>query len=256
MRFLGLDYGDRRIGVAVSDPLGWTAGGLLVLERKNPIDHKACIEKIVKTVLEYEVIVIVIGLPKNMDGTEGENCRKVRTFASQLKKVIPNVEIEFFDERLSTSRALQIFHEQGINEKKRGQGSIDKKAAELILQSYLDALSLKNKETKEKFEMANVNDDSIFEMEDDEMEMLVVTDDEGNELEYIIIDEFAHSGVNYLVMMLADDIEAEEPEAAIFKQIPTDDEEEFAFEEITEEEYDMLEDMLKKRLEEAGIDLE
>ena len=139
MRALGVDYGDRRIGLAVSDGLGWTAGGLLVLERKNPIDHKACIEAIAGVVAEYGVSTIVLGFPKNMDGTEGENCGKVRLFADKLKKAMPNIEIDFFDERLSTSRALQIFHEQGTTAKKRGLGSIDKKAAELILQGFLDS---------------------------------------------------------------------------------------------------------------------
>jgi len=256
MRALGLDYGDRRIGVAVSDGLGLTASGLLVLERKNPIDHKACIEAIVSIVSEYTASTIVLGFPKNMDGSEGANCQKVRLFADKLKKFLPDIQIEFYDERLSTSRALQIFHEQGTTAKKRGSGSIDKKAAEVILQGFLDANRTNTIEKKENKKMANVNDDSIFEMDDEEMEMLVVTDDEGNELEYIIIDEFPHKGANYLVMMLASDIDVDEPEAAIFKQIPTDDEDEFAFEEITEEEYDELEEMLKKRLEEAGIDLE
>ncbi|MCL2169687.1 MAG: Holliday junction resolvase RuvX [Defluviitaleaceae bacterium] len=245
MRILSLDYGDRRIGVALSDPLGMTAGGLETLTRKNPIDHKACIDAIGSIIEKYTVSVIVLGLPKNMDGTEGENCRKVKAFANQLSKAFASVEIVFFDERLTTSRARQVFNEMGTNERKKGAGSADKMAAQLILQGYLDK------------ERAKMNDDSIFDMDDVEMESLIVTDDEGNELEYVIIDEFAHKGTNFLVMMKADEDDDEDVEASIFKQIQVgSDDEEFVFEEITEEEYDEIESILKARLKEQGIDLE
>jgi putative Holliday junction resolvase len=270
MRTLGLDYGDKRIGAALSDPLGWTAGGLVVLERKNPIDHKACIEQIGRIIDEYAVSTIVLGYPRNMDGSEGENCRKVKAFASLLAKTFTNVQIEFFDERLSSAMALQIFREQGVNlktnVKKKGQGrSIDKMAAQLILQGYLDAKSaaLKDKAAAQKNidkekSMTDKNEmfgETIFDMDDVEMEALVVTDDEGNELEYIIIDEFAHNGTNFMVMVKAEDVDNDEVEAVIFKQLQADGEE-FVFEEISEEEYGALEEMLKNRLENFGIDLE
>jgi len=138
MRALGVDYGDARIGLALSDPLGWTAGGLRTLTRKNPIDVKACIDCIEGIVLEHAVSVIVLGLPRNMDGSEGDNCRKVRTFADKLTTRMPHMQIEFYDERLSTVRATQIFNETGA--KKR---DVDKMAAQLILQGYLDAASNK-----------------------------------------------------------------------------------------------------------------
>ena len=256
MRYLALDYGDRRIGVAISDPLGWFATGICVLERKNPTDHKACIAAIEKIISEHDISVIILGFPLNMDGTQGENCEKVKTFAKLLQKSLQNITIEFFDERMSTQSAIKIFHAQGKNERKLGAGSTDKKAAEIILQNYLDG-KRNEAQKKENEQMAEFNEDSIFdEMDDLEMESLVVTDDEGNELEYIIIDEFTHAEVTYLVLMKADEVDDEEVEAVIFKQIPTDDEEEFAFEEISEEEYDELEVMLKARLEEFGIDLE
>ena len=139
MRILALDYGDRRIGVAISDVLGWFATGCDVLTRKNPLDHKACIEAIKLHVQKNDIGVIVLGLPLNMDGTEGENCAKVRAFAKQLQKAMPNIQIEFFDERMSTHSAIKMFHQVGTNERKQGAGSADKKAAEIILQNYLDA---------------------------------------------------------------------------------------------------------------------
>ena len=124
-----------------------------------------------------------------------------------------------------------------------------------IKQNFRNSTYTNKKKENEK--MTEINDDSLFDdMDDLEMESLVVTDDEGNELEYIIIDEFIHNDATYLVLMKADEIENEDVEAVIFKQIPTDDEEEFAFEEITEEEYDQIEDLLKSRLEDFGIDME
>ncbi|MCL2575349.1 MAG: Holliday junction resolvase RuvX [Defluviitaleaceae bacterium] len=138
MRVLGLDYGDRRIGVAVSDGLGWTATALKTIERKNPNDLKDSIEEIGRIVSEYSIQYVVLGYPKNMDGTEGENCRKVATFKDKLQKAYPNLQIEFFDERLTTARAHQIFNEVGIKVKNKGKGSIDKLAAQIILQGYLD----------------------------------------------------------------------------------------------------------------------
>ena len=138
MRTLALDFGDVRIGVAISDPMGWTSSPLCAISRKNPIDLKSSIEELLEIVREREVSKIVIGMPKNMNNTEGENCQKVRHFASKLEKAIPNVEIVFFDERLTTQMALQVYQEAGIGSKKRGKGDLDKKAAQIILQGYLD----------------------------------------------------------------------------------------------------------------------
>ena len=138
MRTLALDFGDVRIGVAISDPMGWTARPLCVISRKNPIDLKSSIEELVKIVKDEDVKKIVIGMPKNMNNTEGENCQKVRSFADKLKKAMPDVGIDLFDERLTTQRALQVYKEAGISSKKRQKGDIDKMSAQIILQGYLD----------------------------------------------------------------------------------------------------------------------
>jgi len=100
----------------------------------------------------------------------------------------------------------------------------------------------------------NVN---IFEdFDDDEMAAMVVTDEDGNELEFMVVDEFAHGGVNYLIWVDANEIDSDDAEAFIVKQVPSDDDEEFAFEPISEEEQGQLEDMLKNRMAEFGIDIE
>lgn len=136
-RFLGLDYGDARIGVAVCDPLGWTAQGLVVISRKNPINLSESIREIVRIVQEYQVGVIVIGLPKNMDNSEGESCKKVRAFKKKLEKALPSVSVELYDERLTTARAKQIFAEVDLAKAKHKK-NVDKMAAALILQDYLE----------------------------------------------------------------------------------------------------------------------
>ncbi|MCL2353795.1 MAG: Holliday junction resolvase RuvX [Defluviitaleaceae bacterium] len=138
MRTLALDFGDVRIGVAISDAMGWTASPLCAISRKNPIDLKSSIEELCKIVKEREVSKIVVGMPKNMNNTQGENCEKVQRFAQKLEKAMPDVEIVFFDERLSTQRALRIYQEAGISAKKREKGDLDKMAAQIILQGYLD----------------------------------------------------------------------------------------------------------------------
>jgi len=250
-RILGLDYGDVRVGVAVSDLLGWTANGLPTISRKNPIDHKSTIEEIGKILNEHQVQKIVLGYPKNMDGTEGENCRKVQNFAKQLGKAYPHVGIDFFDERLTTASALQTFNLMGAGADVKRK-NVDKMAAQLILQGYLDytARNIKENEIMATDKDLNENFDDMEEME---VETIVMTDDDGNEIEYIIIDEFEKDGTTFLVMIDAEEIENDEVEAVIFKQIGAE-EENFVYEEISEAEYEMLEPELKNRL--ADFDFE
>jgi len=137
MRTLGIDYGDAHIGVAVSDPLGCTSSGLTTISRKNPIDLSTSITRIVEIAREYRVNAIVLGYPKNMDNTEGENCKKVMVLKRKLEKILPSIPVELFDERLTTSRAQQIFREMGTSGFKQRK-NIDKLAAAIILQDYLD----------------------------------------------------------------------------------------------------------------------
>jgi len=250
MKVLGLDYGDVRIGVAISDSLGWTSSGLTTISRKNPIDLSTSISQIVEIVSEYQVGIVVLGYPKNMDNTEGENCEKVLYFKKKLEKALGGVPVELYDERLTSSRASKIFVELD-SPKPKSKGDIDKMAAAIILQDYLD---LKSKEKKMEFDERNFDEE--FDMEDViEMETIVMTDEDGNEAEYIIIDEFEHKETSYLIMVKAENAEDDEAEAAIFKQVSAG-EDEFVYEEISEDEYNELEDMLKARMAEFDIDIQ
>ncbi|MEK6634798.1 MAG: Holliday junction resolvase RuvX [Planctomycetota bacterium] len=132
MRILGIDYGEKRIGMAVSDPLGITAQGLPTIERTNIQDD---LQKILNVVREKEVREIVVGLPKNMNNSLGEKAQAVLNFVALLKKDI-NIPINVIDERLSTVRANRAMLEGDLSRKKR-KDRVDMIAAQLILQDYL-----------------------------------------------------------------------------------------------------------------------
>ena len=91
MRILGLDFGDKTIGVAVSDPFGWTAQGVEIIRRDNPMEFKKCMRRLAELVEEYSAEVIVLGYPKNLDGSEGDRCVKTNDFCERIKKRFPKV---------------------------------------------------------------------------------------------------------------------------------------------------------------------
>ena len=135
-RYLSLDVGDRTIGIAVSDLLGLTAQGVETIRRKSLSEDLA---RLGELMLAYETSSLVVGLPKNMDGTEGERCEIVRSFVEDVRKVYPEIEAIFWDERLSTVAAAKSLIAADVSRKKRKK-VIDKMAAVHILQGYLDSL--------------------------------------------------------------------------------------------------------------------
>lgn len=134
MRILGLDVGSRTIGLAVSDPMGWTAQGLKTWPRKDGPQDLAEIKHLVQ---QYEVQKIVIGLPLNMNGTLGPAAREVEKWAEELKHALA-LEVVLWDERLSTVASERVLLEANVSRRKRKR-VIDKMAAVFILQNYLDA---------------------------------------------------------------------------------------------------------------------
>ena len=138
-RALSLDIGNKTIGLALSDPLGLTAQGLETLRRSILRED---LQKLGAVVERYSVETFVVGLPKNMNGTEGERCQLVRAFAKHLRAEFPTVEVVFWDERLSTVAAERSLLEADVSRAKRRK-VIDKMAAVYILQGYLDSMALK-----------------------------------------------------------------------------------------------------------------
>lgn len=138
MRILGLDFGSRTVGVAVSDELLLTAQGVETIERKEENKLRKTCARIEELVQEYEVETIVLGLPKNMNNTEGERAEKTREFREMLMRRT-GLPVILWDERLTTVAAEQVLMESGVRRENR-KAVIDKVAACLILQGYLDSL--------------------------------------------------------------------------------------------------------------------
>ncbi|MDY2959718.1 MAG: Holliday junction resolvase RuvX [Hornefia sp.] len=141
MRKIGLDVGDRTIGVAVSDPLGITAQGVTTIER---VGIRKDSGKVIDYIREYECDTVVIGLPLSMSGSDSEQTVKVREFRTMLENKmkstgIKGVKVVWQDERLTTVQAERIMIQADVRRNKRRE-VIDKQAAVIILQSFLDTL--------------------------------------------------------------------------------------------------------------------
>ncbi len=138
MKLMGLDVGEKTIGIAVSDALNITAQGVMTLRRT---EEEEDIQKIRKLIEEYEIEKLVVGLPKNMNGTIGFVGERVLLFAERLKEAL-DIPVDLWDERLTTMEAERVLLQNDISRKKRKK-VIDKLAAVLILQNYMDRFSNK-----------------------------------------------------------------------------------------------------------------
>ena len=145
MRILGLDYGSRTTGVAVSDPLGLTAQGLETIVRKDENKLRQTCARIEELIREYEVTEIVLGYPKNMNDTEGERVEKTLAFRDMLERRT-GLPVTLWDERLTTVAAERVLMESGVRRENR-KAVVDKIAAALILQGYLDRKTMEDKNT-------------------------------------------------------------------------------------------------------------
>ena len=132
-RIIGIDYGDARIGIAVSDLLGMTAQPVTTIHETHP---ERQMEKVLELVSQYEPATIVVGNPKNMDGSYGERSEITAAFAKRLREKT-EIPVVMWDERLSSVSAHRALEEAGISGKKR-KGKVDTLAATFILQGYLD----------------------------------------------------------------------------------------------------------------------
>ncbi|MDP4181658.1 MAG: Holliday junction resolvase RuvX [Bacillota bacterium] len=136
MRILGIDYGDRKIGVAVSDPMGMIAQGVETIRWEG--DYETPIKRIKEIVDHYKAEKCIVGFPKNMNGTVGERGEKTLEFIRLLKEQI-HIDIISWDERLTTKAANRVMHEMGIKTSKK-KAIEDQIAAVYILQNYLDSI--------------------------------------------------------------------------------------------------------------------
>jgi putative Holliday junction resolvase len=143
MRLLGLDLGERRIGIALSDETATLASGLATLERVGP---KKDLKAIAALVREHQVSDVVVGLPRHLDGSLGIEAQKALAFMEELRPVV-KVPVVSWDERFTSALATQALVEAGVRRRDRKQ-VVDKVAATLILQSYLDYLKVADAEAR------------------------------------------------------------------------------------------------------------
>lgn len=141
MRIMGLDFGSRTVGVAVSDALLMTAQGLEIIRRKEDNKLRQTCARIEELIEEYEVTEIVLGLPKNMNNSEGERVQLTEDFKEMLERRT-GLPVTMWDERLTTVAADKAMMEAGLRREERKE-HVDKLAAVFILQGYLDRRSMK-----------------------------------------------------------------------------------------------------------------
>lgn len=138
MRIMGLDVGSKTVGVAISDPLGFTAQGVEIIK----IDEEAGefgFERLGELVKQYKVDKFVVGLPKNMNNTEGPRVEASKAYGDKIKELF-NIPVDYQDERLTTVQAERMLVEQADVSRGKRKKVIDKLAAQLILQNYLDRM--------------------------------------------------------------------------------------------------------------------
>ena len=144
MRIMGLDFASKTVGVAVSDAMLVTAQGVETIPRKSPGKLRKTLARVEELIVEYKVGQIVLGFPKNMNNTEGERCVKTLEFKEMLERR-SGLPVVLWDERLTTVAAERTLIESGVRREKR-KSYVDKIAAVLILQGYLDAQAFREKQ--------------------------------------------------------------------------------------------------------------
>ena len=137
MRLLGLDVGSKTVGIAVSDPLGWTAQAVEIIPI-NEDEEIFGIDRVAEIVKQRQVAGFVVGLPKNMNNTEGPRVESSHHYGELLKKRFPSIPVDFQDERLTTVEAHRMLVEEADISRAKQKKVIDEVAATFILQSYLD----------------------------------------------------------------------------------------------------------------------
>ena len=246
-RILGLDVGEKRIGVAVSDPLGLTAQGVETIFTKGL--HRD-VQRVIELCGIYGTGHVVAGLPRLLSGQEGRQAGAVRDFCGELER--SGLKVELFDERLTSVSAEKVLVESGMRREAR-KNVIDKLAATYILQAYLDRARLEA-QRKRTFSL----DSEVFRiMEDLNMEqddVVVLLDENDNECRFVHLMTLEYEGRSYVVLAPAEEMDDIAQDEAVVLRIDTDDEGNDVYASIEDE--DELEKVFERYLEIAGEDEE
>jgi len=204
-RIVALDVGDRRIGIAVSDPLGITAQPL---ETYTRVGYGPDVKHIAAICAQYDTNLILCGLPRNMDGSQGFQVEKVREFASKLEE--HGFFIEFYDERMTTMLAENALLEANMHRADRKK-KVDMIAAVMILQSYLDSGAMQDNE---------VSDDEDEDYDDGILEMI---DEDGNPIRFYLSANIRYADEDYVLLTCAEETGDIEQDESFIMRCVTDD---------------------------------
>ena len=233
-RILGLDYGTKTVGVALSDELRITAQPLETITRKDANKLRKTYARIEELVKEYDVEKIVLGLPKNMNNTVGERGEDTLSFRDALVRRT-GLEVILWDERLTTVASEKVLMESGVRRENRKK-VIDQIAASMILQGYLDSL-------QEAQTMSKKDSQILF------------LDDDGQEIEFNVIEQTTIAGQTYLLVEDCEASSEDESVVLIMKEVQLEDD--YVSYEIVEDdkELDMISDIFKALLDGLEVSL-
>ena len=217
-RIVALDVGDRRIGIAVSDPLGITAQPL---ETYTRVGYGPDVRHIAAICAQYETDQILCGLPRNMDGTQGFQVEKVREFAGKLEEA--GLVISFYDERMTTMLAENALLEANMHRADRKK-KVDMVAAVMILQSYLDSGAMMSAQEAE--------DEDDEEYDDGILEMI---DEDGNPIRFYLSANIHYAGEDYVLLTCAENTDEIEQDESFIMRCAVDEDGESCYQSLEDE---------------------
>jgi len=201
-RVLALDPGAKRVGVALSDPLGIAVQALAPLDASR--GRRNLLAEVAALIVAHQPAQVVVGLPRNTDGSEGPGALGARRLAAEIEAAHPGVEVVMYDERFTTILAEQVLLEADVSRAKRRR-LLDGQAAVVLLADYLRSRSALDRESAVRAARIGVKRMATEDRED----IVILSDDEGNEVEFLFLDAFEVSGRKYAVLVPLDD-ESEE----------------------------------------------
>ena len=219
MRTLCLDVGEKRIGVAVTDPLDLTAQGVETLWTQG---HERDAARVLELCRRYGTNRVLCGLPKNMDGSEGFQAQRVRAFAERLAE--NGLRIRFEDERLTTKLATSVLI-QGDVRRERRKDVVDKLAATYILQSFLDKGGWRDEAHKIYLRgVYHMSENNNHELDMEREDIVQLVDEDGNEVEFEHLMTLEHNGNAYICLVPVEPMEDVAEDELVILRIETDDE--------------------------------
>ena len=241
-RYMGLDFGDKTIGVSVSSPNNNVAVGITTLTRQDAAALRPSLKALKEIIREYSITNIVLGYPKHLDGRDSPRCEKTLAFKDKLNRYFKSIPVELWDERFSTCAVSRVFE----GNRERFDKHVDEMAAVYILQGFLD------KKENERGEHEMENDMMLENAGEDNT--IVLYDDEGNEIAMQILSSRQEGDATYVLVAEEDE---EESEVMHFK-LMDDGDDDTIFELVDEEheDFDRVLELFKDDYETLGVDVE